>query len=205
MIPNYLAMVEACKTKYPDAWKHAHMEGDPRRLEFIQLCAADIHAIDGNVACNGKRGNAKDLSADALNILCTSAESSGRTPEGLPCVVVDVIQSAGSTDPNNPPKPIWSVYTTLVEGSGANVLPGAVAPPVPSKPVYPPYPGDEPFDAIGVTLFADYARAGQAPNPQMGRWFGRVCYDWLTGVCPTLQASIDKHRAEWCAILGIPV
>lgn len=133
MIPNYQKQVDACKTKYADAWTHAHVEGDPRRTEWIQLCAADIHAIDKSVGCNGKRGNPHDLSADALNILCSTADSEGKTPEGYPCAVVDVIAGAGG--PN--PQPVWNVYTTAVEGSGANVLPGAVTPPQPVIPVVP--------------------------------------------------------------------
>lgn len=79
------------------------------------------------------------------------------------------------------------------------------APPVtPPKPIKKPYPGDAPFDAVGVALFADYALAGNAPDPQMGRWFGRTIFDWLEDNEPTLDASIQKHRAEWRAILGLP-
>jgi hypothetical protein len=69
--------------------------------------------------------------------------------------------------------------------------------PAPQPPTYPPYPGDEVFDAIGDQLFADYARAEHAPDGGMGRWFGRTEYDWLAKVVPTLQASIDKHKPEW--------
>ena len=67
-----------------------------------------------------------------------------------------------------------------------------------------PYPGDPVFDSVGAVLFADYAEAGQAPNPQMGRWFGRTIYDWLAKNEPTLNASIVKHRKEWRSILGLP-
>src|SRR5687768_4326859 len=91
MIPNYLADVQAAKLKYADAWSHAHVHGDPRRLEWIKLFAKDLHAKDPNCNLNGKRGNRHDLSADAINILCDAADSAGRTPEGQPCVVVDVI------------------------------------------------------------------------------------------------------------------
>ena len=75
------------------------------------------------------------------------------------------------------------------------------APPVP-QPSLPPYPGDPVFDEIGVVLFADYALAGQAPNPGMGRWFGRTTYDYLAGM--PMADSIAKHRAEWRAVLGLP-
>lgn len=73
-----------------------------------------------------------------------------------------------------------------------------------APPAHDPYPGDAVFDAVGVVLFADYAEAGQAPNPQMGRWFGRTIYDWLAKHEPTLDASIAKHRKEWRQILGLP-
>ena len=76
------------------------------------------------------------------------------------------------------------------------------APQQPQPPVYPPYPGDVIFDQIGVVLFADYAEAGQGPNPGMGRWFGRTVYDFLTGM--TMEASIIKHRKEWRQVLGLP-
>lgn len=82
--------------------------------------------------------------------------------------------------------------------------PGTEPPPVTPPPTMPPYPGDPVFDAVGVALFADYAEAGQLPNPEMGRWFGRTIYDWLAKVVPTLDASIAKHRAEWRAVLGLP-
>lgn len=74
----------------------------------------------------------------------------------------------------------------------------------PPPPTYPPYPGDAVFDQVGVVLFSDYAQANQSPNPQMGRWFGRTNYDWIAQVTPTLEASIEKHRKEWRAILGLP-
>jgi hypothetical protein len=104
-------------------------------------------------------------------------------------------------------------------GELAEPLPGGKVPTVPGctgpvpaptptppvvTPVYPGYPGDEVFDAIAITLFADYAAAGQSPNAGMGRWFGRTVYDWLVGNTKTLDESIAKHRAEWLAILPRP-
>lgn len=68
----------------------------------------------------------------------------------------------------------------------------------------PGYVGDEPFDRVGAVLFADYAEAHQAPNEGMARWMARTIYDWIAGVTASLQASIDKHRGEWRAALGLP-
>lgn len=67
----------------------------------------------------------------------------------------------------------------------------------------PGYAGDDAFDRVGAVLFADYAEAGQAPNEGMARWFARTIYDWIAGVTNSLQASIDKHRGEWRAALGL--
>ena len=199
MIPNYLEDVKAARVKYADAWSHAHISGDPRTLEWIKLFAKDLNAKDAKCALNGKRGDPKNLSADAINILCDAADSKGRTPEGLPCVVVDVIGGAGGPNPT----PTWSVFDTLVEGSGAHVDPNAL--PQPPGPAYPPYPPNESdVDGAGIALFADFAQAGQAPNPQMFRFAFRVAYSWLTKEVPDLPASVNKHRREWRAILGLP-
>lgn len=202
MIPNYLADVIAARARAPRAWAHAHREGDPERYDFIRLLAADLHARDPRVGLNGKRGDPRDISMDALNI---RGEGRGRTPEGDPCVVVDVITGAGGPDP----QPAWTVFDDPMTGSGAWVRPEPLAA-FPSPPPWapapppppPPYPGDAVFDTVGTSLFGDYAEAGVAPNPLMGRWFGRIIYDWLAGVVPTLEASIEKHRREWREILG---
>lgn len=70
-----------------------------------------------------------------------------------------------------------------------------------------PYPGDDVWDAVGHTLFADYAEAHQAPNPLMGRWFGRTIWDATEGDGTrvlTVPESIAKHRGEWRSALGLP-
>lgn len=105
-------------------------------------------------------------------------------------------------------------YQFMVSGHPEPLSPSQIvyAPPVPvgsaptpappPAPVFPPYPGDAVFDEIGVALFADYALAGQPPNPGMGRWFGRTVYDYLAGM--SMADSIAKHRKEWRAALGLP-
>jgi len=205
-IPNYLEDVKAAKVKYADAWTHAHVEGDPRKHEWITLFAADMHAKDSRVAMNGKRGNPSDLSMDALNILCTSAESSGRTPEGLPCVVVDVIGGAGG--PN--PQPTWTVFTNAAEGSGAHVIPGAVPqPPIPPQPQPPvgfPYP-DEPTAVLAfqTRLKASYNAVGRKfPDEQDAdafRHFTRYGYSCRGMAEPD---AANKHIKELRAELGAP-
>lgn len=209
MIPNYFEDVKAAKTNYPDAWKHAHISGDPRTLEWIKLFAKDLHAKDPRANLNGKRGDPKNLSADAINYLCDKEDSDGRTPDGLPCVVVDVIGGAGGPNPT----PGWNVFTTLVEGSGAPVDPtvsGPVPPPVIKIPSYADL-GDDAFfrNHIGIPLQADMAQTGQPLNDGSSVWFSRITYSLLVAMIkaggPVDPAPIVKvHRNEWRAILGLP-
>lgn len=210
MIPNYLEAVKAARTTYADAWAHAHIEGDPRRHEFIKLLAADLYKQDPRVALNGKRGNPSDLSMDALNILCEKGESDGRTPEGLPCVVVDVIGGAGG--PN--PVPTWSVFTNQAQGSGARVIPGATPTSTP-QPVPPPskiLPKGEAFAAL-TALNRFYAAPeglqrkgglirednGEVDTEGVAQWFYQIVIEGvpLDAVFTQIRNSQewkDKHR-----------
>ena len=201
MIPNYIDDVRAAKADYPTQWANAHVDGNPGRHDFIILLAKRLHAKDKRVGCNGKRGNPDDLSMDALNIL-DEEDGPGHTPAGKRCWVVDVIGGAGGPTPT----PIWNAFSDSGASSGAWVDPKiAGLPPVQTPPQYPPYPPDEStVDAAGVALFADFASAGQPPNPQMFRFAFRVAYSWLTKEVPDLPASVTKHRKEWRAILGLP-
>ena len=206
MIPNYISYVEDAKKNYPEAWKHAHVAGDPRRWDFIRLLAADIHAVDLSVGLNGKRGNPNDLSMDALNILCDKSDSDGRTPDGEPCVVVDVIGGAGGPNPT----PVWNVYDTEVEGSGAWVDPGESPeppqPPTPPTPTYPSYEsmgGDEGGKKVTRLMEADYKTAEKPGlDGDSGAWQWRTAFDFLTGICKTVEESIAKHQPEWRASLN---
>lgn len=78
------------------------------------------------------------------------------------------------------------------------------APPV-VTPSLPPYPSNEAdVDGAGVALFADFASAGQQPNPQMFRFAFRVAHDWIKRLEPDLPSAVAKHRREWRQILGLP-
>jgi len=193
MIPNMLVEVENCKRLYPVAWANAHT-GNAQTEDFIRILASNLHAIDARFGLNGKRGNPNDISDDAINYI---GEGPGHDPAtGQPVTVFDVIRGAGG--PN--PQPSWDAINLPGPGAWVKPMP-VVAPPAPS-PALPPYPGDPVFDEIGVALFADYALAGQPPNPGMGRWFGRTTFDYLAGM--PMADSIKKHRAEWRAALGLP-
>ena len=116
---------------------------------------------------------------------------------------VDFISGAGG--PN--PQPGWLVDSFPYKHSDAHDpddhgIGGASQP---QPPMYPPYPPNESdVDGAGVALFADFALALQAPNPQMFRFAFRVAYSWLTKEVVDLPASVAKHRKEWRALLGLP-
>lgn len=210
-IPNYLEEVKAAIVKYADAFAHAHMDGDPRRHEFIRLLAMDLRAIDLRVAMNGKRGDPNNPSMDAINILCTAAESDGRTPDQRPCVVVDVIARAGAKPPytaqNPAPHAAWDVYKTKVEGSGAHVVPAIQTDP-PAPPAQPSFP--YPDEQVAVRRYQDrvkaaYRAVGRAfPDPldeDAFRHFTR--YGFSCHEMPEPDAAA-KHIKELREELGAP-
>lgn len=199
MIPNYLEDVKAAKVKYADAWTHAHVDGDPRKHEWIKLFAKDLKAKDNRVNLNGKRGNPNDLSMDAINYLCEAGDSAGRTPEGLPCAVIDVIGGAGGSNP----QPVWNAFTTLVEGSGAPVDPNGVQPtPQPGF----PYPDEgTAVKAYEVRVEKSYKAVGRKfPDEQDSsafRHFSRYGYSCKS--MPEPDAA-NKHIKELREELGAP-
>jgi len=196
VIPNYQHIVEQVKLAHPQAWKDAHT-GNVGTEDFIRLVAAEIHARDARCGLNGKRGDPKDISDDALNFYGEGTDYDP-TRNHAPCTVIDVIAGAGSPSA----APAWQVVSNPNAPSAAAwVAPSPVNPPPPA-PTLPPYPGDPVFDEIGNALFYDYALAAQPPNPGMGRWFSRTVYDYLAGM--PMADSITKHRAEWRAALGLP-
>jgi hypothetical protein len=196
MIPNYLHIVEQVKLAHPQAWKDAHT-GNVGTEDFVRLVAAEIHAKDARCGLNGKRGNPKDISDDALNFHDEGPDYDP-TFGNQPVTVIDIIGAAGTPQAY----PQWLVASdSNAPVAAAWVSPMAVNTPDPTPPALQPYPGDPVFDQIGDALFYDYALAAQPPNPGMGRWLGRTVYDYLAGM--PIADSIKKHRAEWRAALGL--
>jgi len=101
------------------------------------------------------------------------------------------------------PQPLTASQLQYLQAGGTRV------PPQPAKPIYPSYEalgGDEGGKTITRMLEADYKRAGRRGlDGDCGAWQQRVSYDFLTGICKTVEESIAKHRPEWCATLGISV
>jgi hypothetical protein len=101
--------------------------------------------------------------------------------------------------------PVWNEVPEHEWRPNNPPLKEPITAPKPPLPAYPAYPSDESvIDGAGVALFADFAQAGQAPNPLMFRFAFRVAFSWLTREVADLPASEAKHRKEWRAILGLP-
>lgn len=214
-VPNEKTRIEQLARDNPNTFACAHTPA-ACGWNFVKLVACKLNPepSNGRWGANGKRGDPNVLSWDALN---WKGEGPGNDPTdgNRPVTVIDFIVGAGGPSP----RVDWNIINE--SGPGAWVKPrckGDVPDPKwlagdstdnpipvpPAAPVYPPYPGDEVFDAIANMLFADYAAAGQAPNAGMGRWFGRTVYDWLAGNTKTLDESIQKHRLEWLVLLPKP-
>jgi hypothetical protein len=211
-LPNHKAIVEEAIRLYPDAFTHAHREGDPRTEEFVNLLV-QLFRDKGhkNVFLNGKRGTT-DVSDDCIAWVDPEGDVISR--EGERFYIVDVIVGAGGTSPSA----AWS----NVSGPSPGRLiepktPGATPTPTPcpdparhQKPDCPDpqahraktYPGDRAFDVVGQQLEADYAAAGQTLNAQSATWVARTIWDHLNEGL-SLEASIAKHRHEWRSALGL--
>lgn len=64
--PNMLHVLEQVTAADPERFRHAHRDGDPRRYEWIEACAAACYAVDQRFGLNGKRGNPDDISMDVI-------------------------------------------------------------------------------------------------------------------------------------------
>lgn len=179
---------------------------------FARLTAYTLNPVgSGNdYGCLSKTPGETNVDGFAEDAICFTSN-----PADLENVV-DLVNGAGAPGASIggavKPRRTNNLWVKPVKLSDADMLylrMGIPEPPVPQPPAHKPYPGDPVWDAVGATLFADYARGGQAPNPQMGRWFGRTIWDATagdeTGKVYTVDDSIKKHRPEWCGALGIPV
>lgn len=131
MIPNLTYIVQKARDENPQAWRDAHT-GNEHTEDFIRIVAPMMYAVNKGFGLNGKRGNPRDISDDAINFI---GEGPGTTPGGQPCTVIDIIGGAGG--PN--PQPQWGVMTDPVAASGAWVNPNS-APGFPHQPPSPPKP-----------------------------------------------------------------
>lgn len=194
-----LACAEKVRRENPAAWGEVKVPGQKSRT-FIGLVAAECQrSVSATIGCNLKRGG-PDVSLDVL-AMPNDSGAADKTGTFAGLELIDIINGAEGPSPSL----VWGDATqkTIDAGVPGGWIKSPVVTPAPAVPVLQAYPGDDVFDQIGVALFSDYARAGQPANPAMGRWFGRTTYDYLAGM--SMSDSIKKHRAEWCAVLGVPV
>jgi hypothetical protein len=97
-LPNLRHLVEEAIQKYPDAFAHAHRDGDPRTEEWINLCVKHLREKGhGNVFLNGKRGTS-DASDDCVAYVAQDGDVVD--PQGVRFFIVDVIAGAGGPSPS---------------------------------------------------------------------------------------------------------
>lgn len=123
--------------------------------------------------------------------------------EGSAIMEVDILGSAESADAY----PSWQVRDTFYKPTDL-MHPDDIDTSVNTEKVIPwrPYWGDKNSDKITRTLMFDYVRGNQLLNPGMGRWLNRTLHSAFLGPEGKPlgeEAALNKHRPEWCAILGL--
>lgn len=142
-----LAIAQAVKDKYPDAFKlagkrNADNSEVPGNDEYILRTAFEVNKVYVDAGNNGKRGNIHDISRD---VLCFPNPAGARDASGryLGLEIIDIINGAGGDNPSLG----WNDVTQITMDSGnpgAWVQPkeygGSVPPqpPQPSKCLLPP-------------------------------------------------------------------
>lgn len=219
-----LEILKAVAVAQPRAFKmcHANENQHPEAYDYVILATRELTRFDPLFGMNGKRGSSTDPSSDAFFYGTTNESSS----------VIDFLVAAGDNNTleeikwqdvsaSGPGK--WldpSKFKTFAEKNGEipvddcpqklaialakiRQLEQAQGNTVP-KVAYEEHGGDAVWDTFGNVILSDYQRAGRVLDAQSFRWAGRTMHDdYMEGL--TLEQSINKHRAEWCAALGIPV
>ena len=200
-VPNYSSHVKTLYLTGMFDLTTEHGQG-----AFTDACVSMLNGLDANFGHLIKKPGQTDLH--------DHGEDSAlyKLPDGK-AQAVDFIGGAGGPNPQPgwivDPQPLYT-HDDWHDPQDHGVFEDA--PPVPPPPVTPVYPsyealgGDDGGKRITRQLEADFKRAGRPGlDGDCGAWQQRVSYDFLTGVCQTVDESIAKHRGEWCAALGIPV
>lgn len=119
---------------------------------------------------------------------------------------VDLIGSAESTNPNDPPHIFWGV--DIPRYTDVDWLATPNSNPTPINMV--PWMGydENSFQKLKQQLAYDYGRRPQGADFDVTVWSARVFHSWYMGPDKTplgQDAAIKRHRPEWCEALGIPV
>lgn len=190
-----LAIASDVRTANPAAWDELKIPGQESRTYINLVSIALLEAgIPGGV--NLKRGGPQE-SIDALAFPNdTGARDSTGTYAGLE--IVDIV--GGAETPN--PSITWGDVTqvTIDTGNPGGWKAGSVGqtPHPPTIPSYEAMGGDEGGKKFSRILEADYKRAEKpGVDGDFGAWPWRTSYDFIAGICATVEASIAKHQPEW--------
>lgn len=197
-----LAVALRVKIQHPEVWNELKVPGQKSR-RFINLVSLECIAAGIPAGVNLKRGGPEQsIDVIALPNDTGCGDSTGTYP-GLE--IVDLVGGAEGPSPSL----IWGDVTqvTIDSGTRGGWKAGSLTSDAPSGPVYPSYEdlgGDKGGADITLQLEADYKRAGRPGlDGTCGAWQQRVAYDFLTGKVKTVRESIERHRPEWLAALGI--
>lgn len=118
--------------------------------------------------------------------------------------VVDLVNGAGAPGASigggvkeRRPHNKWVAPIPLTFDEVNYLVTGAEQPSKPNHPSYADLGGDEGGKKITRLLEADYRRAKGGLDGECGAWVQRTAYDFLTGICKTVEESISKHQLEW--------
>lgn len=104
-------------------------------------------------------------------------------------------------DVDNEARPVWSPKADIDPSRFVKAVDSSISLPPPV--IIRPYPGDHIGRQIGDFLFSDYARAEHDCDAGMMIWAWRVAWDCANPPYLTPAQSLEKHRSEWLAILGL--
>lgn len=132
----------------------------------------------------------------------------GYLPPAQPLVSPLMPLPRGASTPGSEPEPLAGGEAPRVPGCAGPPPDAPEEPEEPPKPTYPTYEelgGDAGAMKITRVLEADYKEAGRPGlDGDCGAWIRRTDYDFLVGICASVEESIAKHRNEWRDALGLP-
>lgn len=186
-------------------------KGDQKAASlFVRLVADDLNPLGVGTGYGwlSKSPGERQVDGFAEDAICY-----GANPSDLQNVV-DLVNGAGAPGatiggsikerrPNNK----WVKPQQLTDEEMSYLLSGGQPVPIPPpRPVYPSYEalgGDEGGKTVTRLMEADYQRAGKPGlDGNSGAWQWRTAYDFLVGICKTVEESIAKHQPEWRSSLN---
>lgn len=206
-VPNQKAFIEQLARDNPNTFACAHTPA-PCGHNFVKLVACKLNPEPsrGPWGLNGKRGNPRDLSYDALNYRGVGVGTDKTT--GGAVTVIDFIVDAGESNakvgwltwPDNPEASSGAWVKPSCKGDVPVDSPGPAPPPAPAQK---PYPGDAFFiEKLGAMIADSYAEAGQTLNAGAAVWYSRTVHRYYAEGM-TIEQSAAQTQKELRAALGL--